>query len=394
MHSSTTRQLGYLVLASVLALSLTVGFATLARADTTGTTTYSYVFDANLTGAEQVPPVSATTSTSTSGMGTTTATTTGHSRVWFDMTSASGTATTTTMMWKTLHVWNGNDITAAHLHCGLPGQTGPVVLDLIHIASSTDMNGVLVATSTASQSDLHATSTGCSMPIMNLTDLANALKAGIIYTNVHSVEYPNGVIRGQMALTSQSSTSTGSSNCVSTGSMNGWYDSNHTWHSCDSNGGMGGNSCNTMGTSTNNWSGWYDNAGVWHSCHGTGDNGGNSCNNMATSTNSHGWNGWYDRSGHWHSCTTGGNGGGNTCTVSNMNGWYDTNGTWHYCTPTGGGNGGGGTSTPNIPNFPGLGSGINGFLSKIFENVNRIFQTFLPTAIDTPSALRSVRTDR
>jgi hypothetical protein len=213
MHQTITKQLGYLALGATLALALSIGYTTLAYADTatstTGTTTTSYVFDADLSGTNQVPPVSATTSTSTNGVGTSTATTTGHARIWFDMTSATGSPTTTTMMWQVLSVWNGDDITAAHLHCGLPGANGPVVLDMYHpSASSTDVNGTLVATSTVSASDLHATTTGCSMPITTLTDLGNALKAGIIYANVHSVAYPGGVVRGQMTLTSQSSTST------------------------------------------------------------------------------------------------------------------------------------------------------------------------------------------
>ncbi len=212
MPLSKTRQLGYVTLGIILALALTAGFASLARADTatstTGTTTARYVFDADLTGANQVPPVSATTSTSTNGTGTTTATTTGHARVWFDMTNATGSPTTTTMMWQSLSVWNGDDITAAHLHCGLPGANGPIVLDLFHpSASSTDVNGTLVATSTVSAGDLHATTTGCAMPITSLTDLGNAMRAGIIYANVHSLAYPNGVARGQMTLTSSSSTS-------------------------------------------------------------------------------------------------------------------------------------------------------------------------------------------
>lgn len=212
MHRSTTRQLGYPALGVMLAFTLTVGFASLTRAQsatTTGTTTTSYVFDTDLTGANQVPPITATTSTSTNGTSTTTATTTGHARIWFDMTSASGTPTTSTMMWQSLHVWNGDDITMAHLHCGLPGANGPIVLDMFHpSASSSDANGTLVATSSVSVSDLHATSTGCAMPIMNLTDLGNALKAGIIYANAHSLAYPNGIVRAQLTLTSSSSTST------------------------------------------------------------------------------------------------------------------------------------------------------------------------------------------
>ena len=249
MHQTLTKQLGYLALGVTLALAVSVGFATLALADTasstSGTTTTTYVFDADLSGANQVPPVSATTSTSTNGMGTTTATTTGHARVWFDMVNASGSSSTTTNFWKTLLVWNGDDITAAHLHCGLPGQSGPVVLDLAHLSGPTDVNGTLVATSSADQGDLHATTTGCAMPITNFTDLGNAMKAGIIYANVHSVTYPNGVARGQMTLTSQSSSSTNTGMCMTNNSnSNGWYDANHIWHSCATNGGNGGYSCN------------------------------------------------------------------------------------------------------------------------------------------------------
>ncbi len=208
MQFSNTRQLGILAVGATLALSLMVGFAPYVRADTattTGTTTRSYVFDTHLTGENQVPSVAATTSTTTSGLSTTT----GHARVWFDMTNATGSATTTTSMWQWLGVWNGDDVTAAHLHCGLPGANGPVVLDMYHpSASSTDVNGTLVASSTVGASNLHATTTGCSMPITSLTELGNALKAGIIYANVHSLAYPSGVVRGQMMLTSSSSMST------------------------------------------------------------------------------------------------------------------------------------------------------------------------------------------
>lgn len=421
MHQSTTKQLGYATVGFILALALTAGFTSLAHADTATTTTNHYVFDADLSGANQVPPVSATTSTST----TNAATTTGHARVWFDMTNASGSATTTTTMWQWLGVWNGDDLTAAHLHCGLAGANGPVVLDLFHpAASSTDVNGTLVATSTVSTGNLHATTTGCSMPIANLTDLGNALKAGIIYANVHSLMYPNGVVRGQMALTSQSSTTTNPGMCMNQNNMNGWYDANNVWHSCATNGGNGGHSCNSSATSTNGWSGWYDANGIWHSCNGNGGSGGNSCGNMATSTNANGWSGWYDNTGTWHSCAggngnggnncvgaastslgwydasgnwhacSGGNNGNGNCAATSTTGWYDSNGNWHTCN----GNGGNGTSTPGFPGFPGgigggIGSSINGLLGQIFGHLQHILDTFLPTGTDTP-ALRSIRTLR
>ncbi len=211
MQQRVIKQFSILALGAMLTLAIALGYASPASAahatSTTGTTTYSYIFDAHLTGANQIPPVSATTSTSTING----ATTTGHARVWFDMTTATSSATTTTMMWQWLQVWNGDDIVAAHLHCGLAGQNGPVVLDMYSpVASSTDVNGTLVATSSVSVSNLRATTTGCSMPITNLTELAQALKAGIIYANVHSLQYPGGVVRGQMTLTAQSSTSTSS----------------------------------------------------------------------------------------------------------------------------------------------------------------------------------------
>ncbi len=216
MNQSITRQLAIGAVALIIALALVASFApTVVNAQsattTHGTTTKTYIFDAHLSGANEVPPIVATSSTSTNGIGTTTATTTGHSRVWFNETTASSTGTTTTtMLWNVLHVWNGNDIFGAHLHCGLPGQNGPVVVSLFNTATTTavDVNGVLVATSSIGNGNITATTTGCSMPIRNVSELAAALKAGIIYANVHSVQYPSGVARGQLALTSSSTSHT------------------------------------------------------------------------------------------------------------------------------------------------------------------------------------------
>ena len=87
---------------------------------------------------------------------------------------------------------------------------GPVVATLFHTATSSavDVHGILVGTSTIESDDITATTTGCSMPIRTVTELAAALKAGIIYANVHSVQFPNGVARGQLTLTSSSTSHT------------------------------------------------------------------------------------------------------------------------------------------------------------------------------------------
>jgi hypothetical protein len=149
----------------------------------------------------------------------------------------------------------------------------------------------------------------------------------MIYSNVHSVAFPNGVARGQMTLTSQMSTST-SSGCMLSGNgsaTSGWYDGNHVWHSCDGNGGNGGNNC--VGA------------------------------------------------------------------ASTSLGWYDVHGNWHACNGNGGNGGSGGSTTPpiNIPGIGGLGSSINGLLSKIFGQVNHILETFIPADTNVP-ALRTERT--
>ncbi len=382
MNHTLTRQLGYATLGLAFALVVFGSFATIANAQsatsTTGTTTKTYVFDAHLSGAHEVPPV-ATTSTST-------ASTTGHARVWFDEVTASSSGTTTTsMMWNVLHVWNGNDIFGAHLHCGLPGENGPIVVDLFHTAttSAVDINGTLVGTSTISNGNITATTTGCSMPIRNVGELAAALKAGIIYANVHSVQYPAGVARGQLALTSSStahSSTTTPPNMCTNNPSNGWYDSAGKWHACNSS---GNGNCTASSTMT----GWYGSNGIWHSCGNAGNNG----NCTASSTV-----GWYDNQGNWHSCGSGGNNGNGTCPNGRSNqGWYDSNNNWHWCSPNGGNNGGG-TTTPPIPGFPGglpggMGSGINGLLGKILGNVQHILNTFLPAEAEDNNALRSIR---
>lgn len=264
MEKTITRQLGMALLGLIAVFAILMTATSVAAAQTatstTGTSTTRYVFDAALSGTNEVPPV-ATTSTST-------ASTTGHSRVWFDETTASSTGTTTTtMMWNVLHVWNGNDIWGAHLHCGLPGQNGPVVVSLFHTAttSAVDVNGTLVGTSTIGDNNITATTTGCSMPIRNVSELAAALKAGIIYANVHSVEFPNGVARGQLMLTasstSHSSTTTPPNMCTNN-SSNGWYDTAGKWHSCGSGGNNGDGTC-PNGLSNQ---GWYDSSGNWHWC--------------------------------------------------------------------------------------------------------------------------------
>jgi hypothetical protein len=111
-----------------------------------------------------------------------------------------------------LFAWSGSEkITDAHLHCGVPGQNGPIVVSLFHNASGTTVNGQL-SRAYVSSTDIESTGENCmntiGYPIRNLKDLAKAIEEGKIYANVHSLNFPSGVARGQLPMGMSTSTPT------------------------------------------------------------------------------------------------------------------------------------------------------------------------------------------
>ena len=87
------------------------------------------------------------------------------------------------------------NITAAHIHLGDPGDTGPVVLTLFDGggAAVTPPHQLVEGTFDAD---------GLEGPLEDqpLAALLNALAAGDAYVNIHTSQYPNGEIRGQIAV--------------------------------------------------------------------------------------------------------------------------------------------------------------------------------------------------
>lgn len=136
---------------------------------------FSQSYTAKLTGAEEVPPV--TTST------------TGFIRVTPN--------TFASTIGYSLTVNNAVGVTTAHLHCGAKGQNGPVVAFLFGQGSGSQVNGTVHISS----NDIRVESSGgtCSPAINNKAELIQALAEGRIYANVHSVANPSGVVRGQLA---------------------------------------------------------------------------------------------------------------------------------------------------------------------------------------------------
>jgi len=94
-----------------------------------------------------------------------------------------------------LYVLNMTKITAAHIHSGVAGANGPVVATLFTAAQPVTgpFNGML-AEGTLDAGDL----TGQTMP-----HFVYLLLTGGAYGNVHSVDYPDGEIRGQIQVGNQ-----------------------------------------------------------------------------------------------------------------------------------------------------------------------------------------------
>lgn len=96
-----------------------------------------------------------------------------------------------------LSVQEGQNITAAHLHCGAMGQTGPVVVPLFESKNPLDVDGEL-ASGTIMMNDINEHLNDCDPGIDTPAHLLQAMREGKVYVNVYSTEYPNGLIRGQL----------------------------------------------------------------------------------------------------------------------------------------------------------------------------------------------------
>ncbi|KAL0044971.1 hypothetical protein WJX82_003665 [Trebouxia sp. C0006] len=87
------------------------------------------------------------------------------------------------------------DLTLAHFHYGNTSTLdGPVVLPLLSLSIPITINGEAVISSTYTPANFTATLAG-----KTFADLETAINAGMIYCNVHTEEYPSGIIRGEMA---------------------------------------------------------------------------------------------------------------------------------------------------------------------------------------------------
>lgn len=93
-----------------------------------------------------------------------------------------------------INVTNLDKIKASHIHLGGFGENGDVIATLFNSSTPTDViNGTLIE-GTITASDLEGPFAGKSMQ-----DVVSQIKQLKAYLNVHTVNYPNGEIRGQIA---------------------------------------------------------------------------------------------------------------------------------------------------------------------------------------------------
>ena len=199
-------------------------------------------FSAELTGEEEVPPVETDA--------------TGHFEMELeDDEDDNGTSTDDESGWYHLEVFDGEDITQAHLHCAEEGEVGPAIVNLFMASgSSTDVNGLL-ASSTLESSDILSSGSTCEDPITDLDSLEDAIEEGMIYVNVHNEEYPNGLIRGQLFEDDNGTSTDDDDNGTSTDDNGNDDDDDNNGTSTDDNGNdddddNNGTSTDGNGTST------------------------------------------------------------------------------------------------------------------------------------------------
>ena len=98
---------------------------------------------------------------------------------------------------NTLHfvltVNNLTNITAAHIHLGAAGQTGPVIVPLFLGPAKTGP-----FTGTLAEGDITASSLIGSLQGKSISDLVADFNSNMCYVNVHTTAHPGGEIRGMV----------------------------------------------------------------------------------------------------------------------------------------------------------------------------------------------------
>lgn len=151
---------------------LVATIAVIAALAVSGIASADELFQAVLTGDEEVPPVETAT--------------TGRAFVLVNRAETEAEFH--------LHVFDGLRITQAHIHCAPPGVNGPIVVFLAGLhAAGLNIDGKWVSNATITDTSIVNVACGATV-----SELAQSMRDGNTYVNVHSFEHPTGEVRGQL----------------------------------------------------------------------------------------------------------------------------------------------------------------------------------------------------
>jgi CHRD domain len=91
-----------------------------------------------------------------------------------------------------VNVTDMDKVNAAHIHLAEAGKNGPVILTLFKGGPTEQVNG------TVGEANVTASNLEGPMKGKDVMDLVTAMKNGTTYVNVHTTDFPDGEIRGQL----------------------------------------------------------------------------------------------------------------------------------------------------------------------------------------------------
>jgi CHRD domain len=135
------------------------------------------IFAANLSGSNEVPPVT----TAGSGIAIFQLVPVGHQQI----------------ISYQLNLENISGVTGAHIHSGKQGENGPVVAGLFNPSMSGPPTGAIngqLKTGSLTSSDLTGPLAG-----QQISALVTMIRSGGAYVNIHTTQNQNGEVRGQIS---------------------------------------------------------------------------------------------------------------------------------------------------------------------------------------------------
>ncbi len=155
-----------IILATIISISAAAGSLDLLQAQEGET------FSATLSGNEEIPPTQSSA--------------TGWARF---QTNDNGTQVA-----YSVNLTGLNEITGAHIHNGSAGQNGDIVISLSgQQAAENGNNATISLKGNISQDSLQGPLEG-----KEFSELVSLMSDGTVYVNVHTAEFQNGEIRGQI----------------------------------------------------------------------------------------------------------------------------------------------------------------------------------------------------